>query len=211
MNKNKRSILPIVLLALLVLTACSRATPTSTPLPTSTPGPTATPALTYEAVKNLTIAYPRVILWMVDGEELSYEGKKCYLGGKAAVVMFIQNQSPLDFAKVKVRFESEHEKNFFNGLLYDRSSSPAEESSSYRVEVFSGGSIYRRIDYRDFVFAGPAAGEEMVTRGVVLLPAVVGEWKANVCLEVILANGRSIPLWCWPIRILVLPTTPTTP
>lgn len=205
---NKKNILPIVLLVLLGLTACSGAVPTSTP-PASAPGPTAT--LTHGEVKNLTIAYPRVFLWRVDGEELSYEGERCYLGGKAEVVMFIHNQTPLDFTKVKVRFESEHEKNFFNGLLYDRSVPPAEESSSYREEWFSGKGIYQRIDYRDFVFAGPAAGEEMVTRGIVLLPAVVGEWKANVCLEVTLADGRTIPLWCWPIRILVLPTAPAAP
>lgn len=171
-------------------------------------GPTATPLVSsLNVIKDSTASIATIVEQRRTEEEIVMgEGIQCRPGEEAIVGINLSNDSALDYTGVYVRFESDHEKSFFNGLLYNYTLPNSDNVSSYKEEWLGGKGVYTRTDVRDFAFPKVQAGEVRLYR-INLIPAVVGEWEANVTLSVTLADGRKVDLRSWKIRFLVLPVT----
>lgn len=198
----------LALAGVLILTGCAPKARGGQPEAAPILGPIATPTISSMGViKDSTASIATLVEKYKTKEEIGMgEGIQCRPGEQAIVSINLANNSALDYAGVYVRFESDHEKSFFSGLLYDYTAPNANNASDYREEWLSSKAVYRRVDLRDFAFPGIRAGEAMVHH-INLIPAMVGEWEADVTLSVTLADGRKVDLCSWKIRFLVLPVT----
>lgn len=223
---NRRLRLPLCLLALLlgaalltILPGCDyeiqrkpTITPTFTPWPTSTkvptrtPSPSPTPTIEDAAFRNRTYFVVRAYGWLEkNGTPVE---NRCRLGLQARIEVEVLNDSPFEYTRIHVSFVGDHDRNFFQGLLYDKAPGALEVSSTRGEWLTGKGILFRQVDTRTFLFRpGLMPGEENYYI-VDLIPGVVGEWETSVEIYVELAGGRLIPLYpVQQIKLLVLPAT----